>query len=543
MGWRAGDPPGGAHLRARRHARRDHERPSVPGGTVLAGCRRRDPPRARRSSTRTSWTRSAPTSSRCAGSGASSPRPDADRPDTLRWCSTPTGCSRSSSSASPRSERSSAGSSTGAGAEPAGCREPARTCADAARRPGRARAAAARRRPEGSRLAPLRLRLALPRRDPGALDVRARRGAEATTLVRGHLVSRSCPRRASIHDRIVKRFFTEMNATLRGFLIIALIAGGRRRALAPVGARDRRRLAADRVLPRDRVLPLPALAREARRHRGVAATGAGTSSTRRSCSPSSTSAPSSGSARAARTRSRSSSCSAAAPTPSSASGDRSTPTADRGSSHLWSFTARPASAAARCRHAPRVTISAFPTVHERAQGVTLAGLRARAPRPTRPSRSRRRSAARRAFREAFQAHTDAGGRLDDAIRADDHDDAACGVEGREECRGDGAGPGLGSAQHPAANSEGLRLRGRRSVQAAVLEAACRHSAARSQCWPVAGHEEGRSDGNGRRFGSTFVWSSAEFSTVVPRGTLVRAVFPCSQASPCYLAGFSNQLRT
>ena len=31
------------------------------------------------------------------------------------------GCSRSSSSASPRSERSPAGSSTGAGAEPAGC--------------------------------------------------------------------------------------------------------------------------------------------------------------------------------------------------------------------------------------------------------------------------------------------------------------------------------------------------------------------------------------------------------------------------------------
>jgi hypothetical protein len=44
-------------------------------------------------------------------------------------------------------------------------------------------------------------------------------------------------------------------------------------------------------------------------------------------------------------------------------------------------------------------------------------------------------------------------------------------------------------------------------------------------------------------GSPFVWSSAEFSTVVPRGTLVRAVFPLSQARPCYLASFSNQLRT
>ena len=44
-------------------------------------------------------------------------------------------------------------------------------------------------------------------------------------------------------------------------------------------------------------------------------------------------------------------------------------------------------------------------------------------------------------------------------------------------------------------------------------------------------------------GSAYVWSSAEFSTAVPRGTLVRAVFPLSQARPCYLAGYSNQLRT
>ena len=44
-------------------------------------------------------------------------------------------------------------------------------------------------------------------------------------------------------------------------------------------------------------------------------------------------------------------------------------------------------------------------------------------------------------------------------------------------------------------------------------------------------------------GSTFVWSSAEFSTAVPRGTVVRAVFPLSQARPCHLAGYSNQLTT
>lgn len=44
-------------------------------------------------------------------------------------------------------------------------------------------------------------------------------------------------------------------------------------------------------------------------------------------------------------------------------------------------------------------------------------------------------------------------------------------------------------------------------------------------------------------GSTMVWSSAKFSTAVPRGTVVRAVFPLSQARPCYLAGYSNQLQT
>ena len=44
-------------------------------------------------------------------------------------------------------------------------------------------------------------------------------------------------------------------------------------------------------------------------------------------------------------------------------------------------------------------------------------------------------------------------------------------------------------------------------------------------------------------GSTFVWSTGEFRLQVPKGTLVRAMFPLSQAKPCYLAGYSNQLRT
>ncbi|MDQ3381516.1 MAG: hypothetical protein M3546_14570 [Actinomycetota bacterium] len=36
---------------------------------------------------------------------------------------------------------------------------------------------------------------------------------------------------------------------------------------------------------------------------------------------------------------------------------------------------------------------------------------------------------------------------------------------------------------------------------------------------------------------------ATFTLVVPKGTLVRAVFPRSQAGPCYLPGTSNSLRT
>jgi hypothetical protein len=44
-------------------------------------------------------------------------------------------------------------------------------------------------------------------------------------------------------------------------------------------------------------------------------------------------------------------------------------------------------------------------------------------------------------------------------------------------------------------------------------------------------------------GSQFVWTSAEFRVQVPRRTAIRVVFPLSQARPCYIAGFSNQLET
>jgi hypothetical protein len=44
-------------------------------------------------------------------------------------------------------------------------------------------------------------------------------------------------------------------------------------------------------------------------------------------------------------------------------------------------------------------------------------------------------------------------------------------------------------------------------------------------------------------GSQSVWSSAAFRVKVPARTPIRAVFPLSQARPCYVAGYSNQLDT
>ena len=41
----------------------------------------------------------------------------------------------------------------------------------------------------------------------------------------------------------------------------------------------------------------------------------------------------------------------------------------------------------------------------------------------------------------------------------------------------------------------------------------------------------------------FVWTSGEFTARLPRGTLLRAFLPQSQAGPCYLASFSLSLRT
>ena len=44
-------------------------------------------------------------------------------------------------------------------------------------------------------------------------------------------------------------------------------------------------------------------------------------------------------------------------------------------------------------------------------------------------------------------------------------------------------------------------------------------------------------------GTSFITTFEEARVAVPKGTLIRAVFPLSQARPCYLAGYSNQIRT
>jgi hypothetical protein len=44
-------------------------------------------------------------------------------------------------------------------------------------------------------------------------------------------------------------------------------------------------------------------------------------------------------------------------------------------------------------------------------------------------------------------------------------------------------------------------------------------------------------------GDPYPSSEAEFTASIPKGTLLRAVLPRSQARPCYLAGYSNLLRT
>ena len=58
--------------------------------------------------------------------------------------------------------------------------------------------------------------------------------------------------------------------------------------------------------------------------------------------------------------------------------------------------------------------------------------------------------------------------------------------------------------------------------------------------PVVLTETGANDPTGR---TATVWSRAVFRSSLPKGSLVRAVFPLSQARPCYLEGSSRLVRT
>src|SRR5438876_6529240 len=107
------------------------------------------------------------------------------------------------------------------------CHAPPRVGADAARRAGRRRPAPPLRPPSRAAPAALSLRLARAARRacPVALCTR-RAPRQARVVRRGYPGGRSA-RRAGVHDgQLMKSgFFSRMNPTLRGFLIIVLIAG------------------------------------------------------------------------------------------------------------------------------------------------------------------------------------------------------------------------------------------------------------------------------------------------------------------------------
>ena len=98
-----------------------------------------------------------------------------------------------------------------------------RTRPDAHRRAGRARPPAPLGAPPLAAPSALSLRLAGARRRARALALRARRPAQAARLVRGGYPGGRSARRAGVHDRHMRSFFSRMNPTLRGFLIILAI--------------------------------------------------------------------------------------------------------------------------------------------------------------------------------------------------------------------------------------------------------------------------------------------------------------------------------
>ena len=190
----------------------------------------------------------------------------------------------------------------------------------------------------------------------------------------------------------------------------------------------------------------------------------------------------------------------------------------------------------------RVTIFAFPTVHERAQVVGLLGF-AEGAKLNELVTIEAKECGATAFHEAFQAHIDARGgwtlqiapTITMTLRA--------------------VWKGTRSAAVTVQDRAWVQLsQRRRTARGFGFEVAVR---AELQFWKrhIVVQRLARDGGGwqnmkkvvltktGAAPGSPFVWSSAEFTTAVPRGTLVRAVLPLSQARPCYLAGYSNQLRT
>ncbi|HEX4931172.1 MAG TPA: hypothetical protein VFV62_10735 [Gaiellaceae bacterium] len=189
-----------------------------------------------------------------------------------------------------------------------------------------------------------------------------------------------------------------------------------------------------------------------------------------------------------------------------------------------------------------VTLFAFPTVHGRAQPVTLQGSAAGA-KANEIVAIEVKKCGGTAFRKVFETHTDAGGgwtlqiapTITTTLRAVWKDARSAPVTVQER-----AWVQLSILQRPAKGFS-FEVAVRSEVQFwkrhVVIQRFNRSVGRWVEMRKVVLTETGAAPG------SPFVWSSGEFSTVVPRGTLVRAVFPLSQARPCYLAGTSNQLRT
>ena len=91
------------------------------------------------------------------------------------------------------------------------------------RRPGRARPPAPLGAPPLAAPSALSLRRAGARRRARSLALCARRPAQAARLVRGGYPGGRSARRAGVLDRHMRSFFSRMNPTLRGFLIILTI--------------------------------------------------------------------------------------------------------------------------------------------------------------------------------------------------------------------------------------------------------------------------------------------------------------------------------